>query len=77
MLKLLIVFILVSLHNPEGREIDVNLNEITSVHCKIPNVKNKLFDYGVNTVIGLTDGKSVAVRETCSEVRDIIQKATK
>lgn len=70
-----IVLILILLHSPDGREVNVNVEEITSLHCKMPGVENKLFAEGVNTVINLTDGKYVTVRETCTEVRDFIQEA--
>jgi len=67
---------LIMLHGPDGREIDVSADEITSVTCKMPNKENKLFAEGVNAVINTTDGKYVSVRETCSEVRDLIRKET-
>lgn len=67
-----LAFLLLVLHGPDGREIDVAVDEITSMHCKMPNVENRLFAPGVNSVIGLTDGKNVSVRETCSEIRDLI-----
>lgn len=70
----LVAVVLIMLHGPDGREIDVSVDEITSVHCKLPGVKNKLFAEGVNTVINLTDGKYVSVKETCSEVRDRIKE---
>ena len=68
-----IVFVLIVLHGPDGREIDIAVDEITSIHCKVPGVSNKLFHEGVNAVISLTDGKNISVRETCTEVRDLIE----
>ena len=65
-----VLFALITLHGPDGREIDVSVDEITSLHCKLEGVENKLFASGVNTVINLTDGNRVSVRETCMEVRD-------
>jgi len=70
-------FVLIMLHAPDGREIGVSVDEITSFHCKMPDTENKLFVDGVNTVISMTDGKNVSVRETCTEVRDLIKKETK
>lgn len=66
------LFLLIVLHSPDGREIDVSIDEITSLQCKIPGGSNKLFVEGVNAVINLTDGKTVNVRETCAEIRNII-----
>lgn len=70
-----VVLILLMLHGPDGREIDVSVDEITSLHCKLPEVPNKLFAEGVNTIINLTDGKYVSVSEPCIEVRARIEEA--
>jgi hypothetical protein len=67
-----VAFLLIVLHGPDGREIDVSINEITSLQCKIPGAKNQLFTEGVNAVINMTDGKYVSVKETCAEIRDRI-----
>lgn len=72
-----VFFGLITLHGPDGREIDVAPSEITSLHCKLPNVENRLFADGVNAVIHLTDGKNVGVKETCGEIRDIIRENAK
>ena len=72
-----VLFVLIQLHAPDGREIDISADEITSLHCKLPNVENRLFAEGVNTIIGLSDGKNVSVRETCGEVRDLLKEAGK
>lgn len=75
MLKVL--FILIVLHGPDGREIDVSVDEITSLQCKLPSVEKKLFAPGVNAIINLTDGKFASVRETCTEIRDMINNSNK
>jgi ribosomal protein S4E len=72
-----IVFALILLHGPDGREIDVSVDEITSLQCKLPKIDNKLFADGVNTVINLTDGRFVSVRETCQQVRDLVEEKMK
>lgn len=71
---MLVVLILISLHGPDGREIDVSVDEITSLQCKMPGVENKLFDNDVNAIVNLTDGKFVGVTETCSDIRGMINK---
>lgn len=63
------LFLLIVLHSPDGREIDVSIDEITSLQCKLPNIRNQLFAEGVNAVINTTDGKHVSVRETCEEIK--------
>ena len=70
---LLVTVVLIALHGPDGREIDVNVDEVTSLQCKLPNVANKLFVAGVNALVNLTDGKHVSVRETCAEIRALLE----
>lgn len=67
------IFVLIILHSPDGREVDVSIDEITSLQCRLPGGKNSLMADGVNAVINMTDGRYVSVRETCQQIRDIIQ----
>lgn len=67
-----VVFALILLHGPDGREVDVSIDEITHLQCKMPDRENALFAPGVNTVVNLTDGRFVSVKETCNEVRNLI-----
>ena len=71
----LAALILIVLHGPDGREIDVSVEEITAVHCKIPNVENKLFAEGISAVVSTTDGKNISVKETCEEIRIKLKEA--
>lgn len=61
--------ILVLLHAPDGREIRVNPDSITSMHAGTGS-GNKLITEGARCLINLADGKHVAVAETCDDVRD-------
>lgn len=69
-----LAFLLIVLHSPDGREIDVSVDEITSLQCRLPGARNSLMSEGVNAVINLTDGKYVSVRESCVEIRELIEK---
>lgn len=69
-----LAFLLIVLHGPDGREIDVSVDEITSLQCRLPNAKNQLMSDGVNAIINTTDGKYLAVRETCQEIKDQIER---
>ena len=69
-----VLFILIVLHGPDGREVDVSVDEITSMNCRVPGAKNQLMADGVNSVINLTDGRFVSVKESCQEIRDIIEE---
>lgn len=68
------VLILIMLHGIDGREVDVNVDEITSLQCKMPGAENKAFHENVNAIVYLTDGKFVSVTETCTTIRDLIKR---
>jgi hypothetical protein len=71
-----IAVLLIALHGPDGHDISINLDEITSVHCKIPGSKpTGAFAAGANAIINTTDGKFVSISETCEELKTIIQEA--
>lgn len=74
MVDLALVYALVVLHGPDGREINVSPGEIASIHCKMPDRENKMFVEGVNAIINTTDGKYVSVVETCSDIRDMLKR---
>jgi hypothetical protein len=68
-----VLFELMVLHNPDGREIDINPAEITSLReAKPDNASDKEFAPGVRCMINLSDGKYVAVIETCQDIRAIL-----
>lgn len=77
MMDLAVVFAMVILHSPDGREIDVAVDQITSIHCKIPNVENQLFAQGINAIVNLSDGKHVSVVESCNDIRYLLRENTK
>jgi hypothetical protein len=70
-----IALVLLVLHGPDGREIDVSVNEITSLQCKMPKIENRLFHSGVNSIVNTSDGKFVSVVETCTQIRELIEKS--
>lgn len=67
-----VAVLLIMVHGLDGREIYVSVEEITSLHGRIPGKGNMLFADGVNCIIYQSDGKNVSVVETCTEVRDKI-----
>jgi hypothetical protein len=74
---ILIAVTLIALHGPDGHSIAVNLQEVTSVHCRLAGHASGLFVEGVNAIINMSDGKFVSVRETCEELKIIVEKAEK
>lgn len=77
MFDMMVVFSMIVLHAPDGREIDVAVDEITAIHCKVPGKQNSLFADGVNAVINTTDGKHISVAETCTIIRDLMKETDK
>jgi predicted neutral ceramidase superfamily lipid hydrolase len=65
---------LVVLHGPGGHEINVNPSAVTTVQAaRDDRDASKQTTAGVACIINLTDGKFVAVRENCDDVRTILQ----
>lgn len=59
---------LVELHGPNGQRYFINPAEITTIREPI-NSDLRHFGSGTHCVIFITNGKFLAVRETCDEVR--------
>jgi hypothetical protein len=74
---ILVVAVLIALHGPDGHDITVNMEEITSVHCRYQGSKSGSFAPGANAIINMTDGKFVSIRETCEELKKILTEAEK
>jgi len=64
------VLVMIVLHSATGVEINVNDKLITNM--RNPEPKNKLFNDTVKCQVNMVDGKFVAVKETCEEVRRLI-----
>jgi uncharacterized protein YlzI (FlbEa/FlbD family) len=65
---------LILLHGLDGHEIDINPREITVMQEK---KQGQHLAAGAECAISLSDGKFVAVRETCDEVRGKIDALEK
>lgn len=68
-----VVVTLLILHGPNGGEVRINPNEVTSLVAATPGQPNRLFVHGARCLVNLTDGKFAAVVETCVEVARQIQ----
>jgi hypothetical protein len=64
--------ILIFLHGPDGREIDVNPDKITSLQARMG--KNKNIHDSVECIVNLSDGKFVSVVETCETISRKLQE---
>lgn len=72
MAQLSILGVLIVLHSPAGVAMDLNTQEITAM--RNPEPSNKNFTPTARCMINLTDGKFVTVRETCDEVKRLMEK---
>ena len=66
---------LIILHTLDGREVVINSKQITSLTGPRPGAAQGMFVEGSNCLINMTDGKFVAVVETCNQVRDLLEAA--
>ena len=66
---------MVILHTATGVEIDINTALITNMRG--PEAGHKNITPGVNCLINMSDGKFVTVKETCDEVRRVMEARRK
>lgn len=67
-----IVLHLIVLHVPDGSEVQINPEHVTSLRARSDDHKH--FSPHVNCMVGLTDGKFVTVVETCDVVRELLER---
>jgi hypothetical protein len=73
-----VLFSIIALHGADGREVDVNPAEITSLReARSDDPGERHFVSGAHCLINLTDGKFVAVAETCAQTRVLISDEVK
>jgi hypothetical protein len=65
------VLVMIILHSGAGVEIDLQTDSITNL--RNPEPQNKLFTGSVQCVVNMNDGKYVTVKETCAEVRRLME----
>ena len=67
----MILLVMIILHSGAGTPIDLNAEAITNM--RNPEPGNKLFSDTVRCQVNMVDGKYIAVRETCAEVRKLME----
>jgi hypothetical protein len=67
--------VLLVLHGPNGHEITLNPQAVTSLHAAVPGQPNKQFTDKTKCVINTTDGKFISVVESCEEVSRAINES--
>lgn len=63
---------LLILHSPDGYDVRVSPEQITSLHSERTG-ENRLYSKNARCLVRLTDGTSVAVKETCEEVQKMLE----
>ena len=64
---------LIVLHGPNGQEIDINPNEVSSVR-DISVATEGHFGKGVRCLLFMTNGKVIGTAETCFDARRLIEE---
>jgi hypothetical protein len=67
---------LVLLHRADGGTVTIAANHVTSLR-ETPGSLGKQVPDATRCLVGLTDGKFVAVLETCTEVRRLLEAASR
>jgi hypothetical protein len=66
---------LITLHTPDGREVAVAPEQVTSLTSSKENQENKLITGAAHCLVNLADGKFISVREDCIVVRKALEDA--
>jgi hypothetical protein len=66
------VLVMIILHSGAGVEIDLQTDSITNLRNPEPSIG--AFSAHVKCQINMNDGKFITVRETCAEVRKIMEQ---
>jgi hypothetical protein len=65
------MLVMIILHSATGVEMDVNTATITNM--RNPEPSNPAFTPHVKCLINMSDGKFVTVKETCEQVRKLME----
>jgi hypothetical protein len=72
-----LVYLLIILHSIQGHEVTISPDQVTNLRASRPDKPNTLFTEQARCVVSLTDGKFVTVKETCAEIRLLIEQQRK
>ena len=73
---ILIAGVLLVLHAPDGEEVQVASEHVTTLTMRREVIKEKkLFPESAQCLVSLDDSKFVAVRETCREIKTMMEQA--
>ncbi len=67
----MIFLVLIVLHSGSGTPLELNTQMVTNL--RNPEPGNGAFSKGVQCQVNMVDGKFVTVKETCAEVRKLME----
>jgi hypothetical protein len=65
--------VIITLHSGTGVPIEINPHEITSMRNPEPTAPSPSFSKELHCMINMSDGKYVTVKETCDQVKKMIE----
>ena len=71
--KLSATVFLLLLHAPDGQEIRIAPDQVTSLHAPRPSGDHH-FTSAVRCLVNLTDGKFVSVVENCTDIQKMLEE---
>jgi hypothetical protein len=71
--ELYAVISLILVHAPDGREIEINPKEISSIRNRADSEGH--FAPNVKCVLSMTNGKFIATMEDCKTIVEMVEKA--
>ena len=67
------IIILITLHGPNGQEIDINPNEVSSIRELSSSVPEGHFPKGTRCLVIMSNNRVTAVNEDCGTVRALLE----
>ena len=75
MTRMIIALSLLQFTSPTGSPIDVNIDAISSIRDP-RNMSEGHWSKGTHCIIVMSNGKFIAIRETCNQVETLIKERT-
>lgn len=66
--RLVVALHLILVHAPNGEDIHINIDEISSIRDPENDGTGQLMHRETNCIIGMTNGKFISTREPCKEI---------
>lgn len=75
MIDLALVYSLLVLHGPDGREVLVNPSYVVALRpARQVSTNDKLYPNEARCLVSTVDGKNIAVVEPCEQIREAVRE---